>query len=118
MWGAWRRRAEQPVPEERPADDRPIPPISYADLPLIPIHGDPAPPDSPDDWLLPFPDRNRADTVPDDQPPAPAPAAPAEPMPFFAFDDTGAPGTAAWRSAGWWLRAEAKTARRAIAAAA
>ena len=37
--------------------------------------------------------------------------------PNFAFDDRGAPGVVAWRSAGWWLRAESKPVRAGIAAA-
>ena len=38
--------------------------------------------------------------------------------PNFAFDDRGAPGVRAWRSGGWWLRAESKPVRAGIAAAA
>ncbi|HEY1380095.1 MAG TPA: hypothetical protein VGF55_25045 [Gemmataceae bacterium] len=37
--------------------------------------------------------------------------------PLFAFDDRG-PGVTAWRSAGWWLRAESRPVRAGIAAAA
>jgi hypothetical protein len=38
--------------------------------------------------------------------------------PNFAFDDRGAPGVVAWRSSGWWVRAESRPVRAGIAAAA
>jgi hypothetical protein len=37
--------------------------------------------------------------------------------PNFVFDDRG-PGVKAWRSIGWWVRAESKPVRAGIAAAA
>jgi hypothetical protein len=131
LWAWWRRRAArtttttparangqtadaapllEPIPVGGPRAE-PVPVALYGSCPELPEF-------RPEDWVRPLdPGWLAAD---EDVPFAFADEAaepPAEePVPFFAFDDAGAPGTRPWRSEGWWLRAEPKLKRRVLVA--
>jgi hypothetical protein len=112
----WQRRTAD---GGRPGSDREDV-LTASDLFLPPIVVDRAadlPLRDPDEWTFPVPDCHGPAAA--DEPIARAAAADPTPgRPFFAFDDAGAPGGDAWRSRGWWLRAEPQPQRHFIAAAA
>jgi hypothetical protein len=127
MLSAWLRKWTAKTTEDRkprPAGHQDEPPTAPTDEPAALHDSDPElPPYDHDEWTQPIADPWSASPA-DDAPTVPDAAAEAaefnhpdaEPLPYFAFDDGGAPGTDAWRSEGWWLRAEPKPQRRLLGA--